>query len=179
MPMLRWIKKKFTTVMELRDDKASIAGGVAIGMFWGLSPLFGLKTVLAFLTAWVTRRNKIAAVVGVTFHDVLLPFYPLFADWGYKIGCWIMREQHPLRMKKILSIVTHRSEWWTYAHHLVSLFIGTTLISIPIAIGTYFLTAYAIDRLAKQQARELAAAYLQHAVDKQHEKDAVPKPPQG
>jgi uncharacterized protein (DUF2062 family) len=180
---IRWIKKKFTTVMELQDDKRSIACGVAIGFFWGFTPLLGLKTAFAFLTAWVTRTNKIAAVVAVSLHDILLPFYPLYLAMSYHLWMALMRTDHPLKFKRLIRIIMSPTnelpdDWWTSGHALhyiretvesywsnlyhnlhnfLPLLLGSILLAIPLSIGSYFLTLYGIEKLARHQAEKVAA----------------------
>jgi len=164
---IRWIKKKFTTVMELRDDKTSVAAGIAIGFFWGFTPLLGLKTILAFLTAWATRKNKIAAVAAVSAHDLFLPIYPFYLDLSYRVGSLILGTEYPKAFGKALKLignplVGHSHEGWlTWLHklwdniHLLNpLLLGTTLLAIPPCVATYFISLYTIDRLAAIQAHK-------------------------
>src|SRR6059058_3683114 len=82
-----WLRAHHMTLMTLPDTPHSIALGSAIGMFFGFTPLFTLKTLLAFLITWLFRANKTAAVITVTLHDVLLPFVPAMFFWQYKLGC--------------------------------------------------------------------------------------------
>jgi hypothetical protein len=179
---IRWIKKKFTTVMELQDDKRSIAAGVAIGFFWGFTPFVGLKTLLAFFTAWFTRTNKIAAVIAVSLHDLLLPFYPLYLTLSYHLGLALLRPENPLRVKKLLRLLAAPTtevpeDWWTSwdhltgflseaidgywsnlyhnLHYLYPLLLGTCILAIPFAVGTYYVTLYWIERMARHQAEKL------------------------
>src|SRR6187431_1667572 len=72
----RWLAAHHLTIMTLPDTPHSIALGSAIGMFFGFTPLFGLKTLLAFLITWAFKANKTAAVITVQLHDLLLPFVP-------------------------------------------------------------------------------------------------------
>src|SRR6266850_5013571 len=74
--LVRWMRAHHMTLMTLPDTPHAIALGSAIGMFFGFSPLFGLKTVLAFLTTWACKGNKTAAVITVQLHDILLPLVP-------------------------------------------------------------------------------------------------------
>ena len=60
------------TLMTIADTPHSIALGSAIGIFFGFTPLYPLKTLLSIGTAWVCRCNKIAAAIAVTLHDVLI-----------------------------------------------------------------------------------------------------------
>jgi len=185
---IRWIKKKFTTVMELRDDKKSVAAGVAIGIYWGFTPLWGLKTLLALLTAWVTRKNKIAAVAAVSAHDLLIPFYFFYLDLSYRVGSLILGTEYPKAFGKVLKLIGnpilgHSKEGWlTWFHnlweniHLLNpLLLGTSLLAIPPSIAAYFISLYTIDRLAALQARkEACLRHAQEEVPYQHLGDKHP-----
>src|SRR6266513_6563015 len=72
----RWMRAHHMTLMTLPDTPHAIALGSAIGMFFGFTPLFGMKTLLAFLTTWACKGNKTAAVITVQLHDILLPVVP-------------------------------------------------------------------------------------------------------
>ena len=55
----------------------AIAGGVAIGVFVGFTPLFGIKTLLSLGGAYLLRCNPIAAVIAVSLHDIVTPLWPV------------------------------------------------------------------------------------------------------
>src|SRR5476649_1215514 len=93
----RWLAAHHLTLMTLPDTPHSIALCAAIGMFFGFTPLFTLKTLLAFVGAWVCKGNKTAAVITVTLHDVLLPFVPAMFFWQYKLGMWALYGRVPQR----------------------------------------------------------------------------------
>ena len=59
----RWLHEHSLKLLAIRDTPEAIAGGVAIGIFFGFSALFGLKTVLTIFFAWLTRSNILAAVL--------------------------------------------------------------------------------------------------------------------
>src|ERR1700694_5475477 len=59
------------TLMTMADTPHSIALGSAIGIFFGFTPLWSLKTLLSIAVAWVCRCNKVAAAIAVTLHDYL------------------------------------------------------------------------------------------------------------
>src|SRR2546428_11283060 len=72
----------------------AIAGGVAIGIFFGFTPLFGLKTLLAILFAWLTRSNILAAVLASTLHDIVLPLMPVVYRFEYGVGYFLLSHPH-------------------------------------------------------------------------------------
>src|SRR3979411_1216273 len=94
MNLKRWLHQHSLRLLAIRDTPDAIAGGVAIGIFFGFIPLFGLKTLSAIFFAWLTRSNIIAAVLAGTLHDVLLPFMPMIYRWEYDIGYWLLSTPH-------------------------------------------------------------------------------------
>src|SRR6185312_13757839 len=95
MNVKRWFREHSLKLLAIRDTPEAIAGGIAIGIFFGFTPLFGLKTVLAIFFAWLTRSNIIAAVIAGTLHDLLFPIMPVIFIWEYKIGYWILNQEWP------------------------------------------------------------------------------------
>src|SRR5215510_376307 len=99
----QWFREHSLKLLAIRDTPAAIAGGVAIGVFFGFVPLFGFKTLLALLFAWVTRSNLVATFVAATAHEILFPVMPLvyFSEFG--VGGWMLSHPHhwPLSMPKI------------------------------------------------------------------------------
>ena len=74
------------TLVTIADTPHSIALGSAIGIFFGFTPLWSLKTLLSIVVAWVCRCNKIAAAIAVTLHDVLIFVMPAVYFAEYKLG---------------------------------------------------------------------------------------------
>src|SRR4051812_16847720 len=86
----QWLTDHHMTLMAIADSPHSIALGSAIGIFFGFTPLYSLKTLLSITTAWLFRCNKIAAVIAVTLHDVLFFAMPAIYFAEYKLGCWVL-----------------------------------------------------------------------------------------
>src|SRR5437879_3168624 len=101
MNVRKWFKDHSLKLLAIRDTPNAIAGGVAIGIFFGFTPLVGLKTLLSIFFAWLTRCNIIAAAIAVTLHDVALPFMPVLFRWEYRIGYWLLSDPHqwPARLR--------------------------------------------------------------------------------
>ena len=53
----RWLHEHSLKLLAIRDTPEAIAGGVAIGIFFGFTPLFGLKTALTILCQRSARRH--------------------------------------------------------------------------------------------------------------------------
>src|SRR5262249_357064 len=70
--MKGWLVAHHMTLMAIADTPHSIALGSAIGVFFGFTPLYPLKTLLSIGVAWICRCNKVAAAIAVTLHDVVI-----------------------------------------------------------------------------------------------------------
>ena len=77
MKPIQWLHFQWNKLKGIEDSPRAVAVGVAAGIFFGFTPLLGLKTLLAIAFAWLFRGNRLAAAVAATLHDVLLPFMPL------------------------------------------------------------------------------------------------------
>jgi len=144
-------------LLDLRDSPHAIAGGAAIGMFMGFSPLFGLKTLLCLLLAWVLRCNPIAAVITVSLHDVVTPFWPFLLRMEYDIGYWILSHPHALPPKWDAHHF-HPGEilrWTTFFRDGLPLLVGSFFLSAPSAAVAYAaMLAFLKRRAARHAAKE-------------------------
>ena len=98
--MKKWLLDHWYKLISLQASPDAIAAGFAIGIWWGFTPFIGVKTVMAIFFAWISRTNKIAAAIGVTMHDMLLPFFFFVLYFQYEVGC-LMLHKHPERIKHI------------------------------------------------------------------------------
>ena len=92
--LMAFVQNRYERLKQIRDRPRAVAGGVAVGMFWGFTPLLGLKTLLSILFAWMFRCSKISAVIAVSLHDLLTPIWPIILRWEYDFGFWILNHPH-------------------------------------------------------------------------------------
>lgn len=144
----RWIQKHSLKLLAIRDTPNAIAGGVAIGIFLGFTPLFGLKTVSAILLAWVTGSNILAAVIAGTLHDVLLPFMPVVFRWEYDVGYWLLSDPHqwPPPLTKIRLAGHSLRSWTTFFSVGKPLLVGSVICAAPVALASFFAARWLVER---------------------------------
>ncbi|MGK7932145.1 MAG: DUF2062 domain-containing protein [Microcystaceae cyanobacterium] len=82
---LRYIYLRF---IRMKEHPHAIARGLAVGVFAGCFPLFGLQTIIGLALAFIVRGSKLAAAAG-TWISNPLTYVPLFA-FNYKVGRWIL-----------------------------------------------------------------------------------------
>jgi len=137
------VRETVKKLFSLKDTPHAIAGGVAIGVFVGFTPLFGVKTLLSLGLAYALRCNPIAAVIAVSLHDVLMPFAPFLMRMEYDIGYWMLSHPHHLPPKLELHHEHfHPGEmlkWTTFLNLGLPLLLGSLVVSAPAAVVFYFL----------------------------------------
>src|SRR5437773_7977685 len=134
----RWMAAHHLTLMTLPDTPHSIALGSAIGMFFGFTPLFGLKTLLSIVGAWLCKGNKIAAFISVTLHDIILPFWPAIFLWEYRMGMWVLYGRVPQRPGFRHVALVDYMEWTTFLTVGRPLLVGSLFLAVPAGLIVYF-----------------------------------------
>jgi uncharacterized protein (DUF2062 family) len=124
-------------LIRINDTPHSVALGSAVGMFFGFTPLFGLKTLLSILVAWIFKSNKIAAAVTVTLHDLILPAAPVILYWEYQVGSFILHGRWPRAKFRSIALRDYM-EWTTFFTLGKPTLIGSLFLALPSAIVVYF-----------------------------------------
>ncbi len=134
--------------IRLKGDPASVARGVAIGLYIGVTPTLPLHTVLILLFAYLLRGNTIAALIAATVISNPLTFVPqYYLSW--KIGDLILPGDHSWqRIQEVIALLTSDAgfrERLTAVTHLggETLFVmilGGCILAIPVALLGYVVT---------------------------------------
>lgn len=103
--LLRKLKKKgfkrffMEDLLGSEDSTEKKALSIALGVFVGLSPLWGFHTVVVIFLALIFNLNK---VIAFAFSNVSLPpFIPLILYFSLKLGSWILGEHFVLAVHEI------------------------------------------------------------------------------
>ena len=148
-----WWRAHHERLISIEDTPHSIALGVAIGIFFGFTPLWSMKTLLSIGVAWLFNSNKIAAAISVTLHDVLLPFMPAIYVAEYKIGYWMLHHSTPQRVHFGHLGVHDYLDWHLFTRLVWPAVIGSIFFALPSAIIIYFLARWTVKRTrARRQA---------------------------
>jgi len=137
----RWTRWKralrllYLRLLRLKGQPEEVAGGVAIGVFVGMTPTVPLHTVLAVLIAYLFRKSKLAAAMGVWVSNPLfLPFVYLL---DYKLGRMITRTNPPSFAVSDFSIHKMIELGWGISFPLI---VGGFVLGLICAIPSYFIT---------------------------------------
>ena len=156
MNLREWIRTHVGRLHAITDTPHSIALGFSLGTFLGFIPLFGLKTLLSVLLAWLFRANKIAAVIGVTLHDLVLPFTPLLLRLEYQIGFWLL--SHPHRFAPKLRLHGRHDlqsllSWTKMLTTAAPLLLGSVVLGALFAVIGYLILRPAVVSFRARRAR--------------------------
>jgi len=66
-----------------------VAGGTAVGVFWGFSPLPGMQMILAAITATILKVNRLPAILAVHISNPLTAILIYPVTWA--VGDLLLR----------------------------------------------------------------------------------------
>ena len=118
---------------EMRRDEAGparTAAGVSVGVFIGISPLFGLHTMLCLYVAWRFRLHPIAVVLG---SQVGIP--PL----AIPIGAAAIQIGHVVRSGALLtSLPDESTNMWVWSGQIgFDWILGSLILGVVLSLVTY------------------------------------------
>jgi len=159
----RWLHQHSLKLLAIKDTPEAIAGGIAIGVFFGFTPLIGFKTISAILFAWLTGSNILAAVIAGTLHDVLWPVMPAIFWWEYQIGYYIL--SYPHQLPPFTKSVLPPHVWHRWASFLFTvgkpMLLGSFVGGTPLALLSFFVSKGIVTRHQRKKAAQLALAELE------------------
>jgi uncharacterized protein len=131
--------RKFHELLDAKDAPHSVAGGTAIGVFFGFIPIFGLKTITAMGVSLLTRCSVVASVIGVSLHDILIPVWPLILRFQFQIGFWVLSHPHHFAppLKKDDFRISEIFQWDNFVDIGLPLLVGGIAFAIPFTILSY------------------------------------------
>lgn len=136
--------KKFLTedVLGSNDSPKKKAISIALGLFIGLSPFWGLHTLLVFGLAFLLKLNKL---IAFAFSNISLPpFIPLVLFMSVQIGVWITGEENFFSLENIMDNLVALKGLKTY---LIGSFVLATVVSVLSGLIGYL----ALTQMAKRK----------------------------
>ncbi len=134
----RQFKLNLIRLIRLQAEPDAVARGMALGLFIGMTPTFGIQMLLALLFAFLLRQNKIAALIGVWNTNPLTA--PIIYGMEYEVGRVLLGLPHP---DAAISFTygTLQELGWLVATPLC---LGSLVVGIPVALIGYALTLHLI-----------------------------------
>lgn len=145
------VQSSWKRLHELQATPHALAGGLAVGMFFGISPLWGIKTALTLGTATILRVNPLAAFISLTLHDFFTPFIPITLRLQYDIGYFLLSRPHHLPPSLHLAEVRPEEflHWTTFFQEGLPLLVGSMVVAIPCTLITYIVARWYFTKRLK------------------------------
>ena len=165
----RRLRERATAVLHLDEEPSRLAAGMAAGVFIGVTPFYGLHTLLALVAAYVFGLNKAATITGAWLN---LPWFAPFV-YGFCLslgqavltGDWStfsLASVHGLAESAGAYLRASPRETAGTLWHFVwgmlfvsskPLFVGTTIVGLLLAVVAYFITLEAVRDVRRLRAR--------------------------
>jgi hypothetical protein len=158
----RTAKYYYLKFLRLQGDPHSLALGVAIGLFIGITPTIPLHTVLIIVLTWILRGNILAALIASTAVSNPLTWLPQYY-FSWRIGNWLLPGQLSWdRIQALLGVFASEAGFRQTLTLLGQLgleaaavmLLGGTLLAIPFTCAGYILTLKFFRALRKKRAEK-------------------------
>lgn len=140
---IRRIRLIYLKLRRLRDKPEVVAKGLAIGVFAGCFPFFGVQSLIGLFLATIFQGSRVAAYAA-TWISNPLTYVPLYI-FNFKIGKLLLG-------KKDVVLPTSDIESFTAFKELGSTFVltlltGSFVVGIILSVITYFYGLAILQRL--------------------------------
>ncbi len=152
-------------ILALDSHPSHIAGGFAVGVFIGITPLFGLHTPMAIALAFIFRLNKLTTITGSWLNTPFTVLPVLMAS--YRLGEFVLRRPPKSVSFEIL-------DWHHLKGYATALFIGSSIIGLATALVAYFICYWMVVKFRRKDPglNELTRESLLTGEDLEHEQEA-------
>ena len=153
-PLKYWLKicqrRFFISIRKLKGKPVNLARGLAIGVFAGCFPFFGLQSLIGVLLATIFRVSKVAAIAG-TWISNPLTYIPLYV-FNFKVGKFFLGVEsissQDINFESLSSFMELGS---TFA---VTFLVGSCIVGAIASIISYFIGLTVFTRWQHQRYRK-------------------------
>lgn len=155
----RAAKYYYLKFLRLQGDPHSLALGVAIGLFVGITPTIPLHTALIIILAWPLRGNILAALIAATAISNPLTWLPQYY-LAWRVGTWLLPGHLTwARIQALLGLLTSNPGFQESLVLLKQLgleavavmLLGGVLLAIPFTCAGYILSFKFFSTLRKKR----------------------------
>lgn len=148
------LSRGYQRFIKLRGSPHALAGGMALGLFIGMSPFFGLHVISALALAALLKWSKITALIGVNVTNALTA--PLIYPLNYWVGTRLAGTSGQMRWPAAFDLAELLALLKQSPHIILDLVIGGIALGLPLALLGYgitlkVITVYRQRRLARSR----------------------------
>jgi uncharacterized protein len=139
------LEKWRTRILRVLSQDAhprQIAAGLAVGIFIGCTPFYGIQTLIGLGISFIFRLNKPACIAGLWIQNPIT-MVPLIAI-SYKLGCMLLG--HPP------GVFSYQALNWHYLKiNLAPFILGSIVTGLLASVPSYFICYSLICTLRKNR----------------------------
>ena len=130
--------RRFVTdnITRSRDSNPQLAASIALGIFFGIAPLWGYQMIAAGVTAHFTRLNKAVAILSSNIS--IPPMIPFILYGSYWTGAQVLRRGMPLSLSDI-TLERAAADMFQY---VVGSFVMAAVCAVAAAAVSYALLVF-------------------------------------
>jgi uncharacterized protein len=135
---------------RLKATPHAIALGFSVGVFWAVTPFFGVHVALAVALAWFLGGSMVAAILGTFAGNPLT--YPLFWYSTYELGNFILGEEgeSPVDLSQAIAQGSLEQIWPI----IKPMSLGAIPVGLALATLCYFLIRPMVMAYQERRRRE-------------------------
>lgn len=137
MKFVEKCKAEIARLVAIDDTPHAIALGVAIGVLFGITPLFGIKMPLAVGLSFILRGNIIATLIVVGLADIFTPALAVVYFIEYKLGCLIFALGSHYGSWDLIDECDMMPCWVRVVKKGLPLFVGSVSFGVISAVPAY------------------------------------------
>ncbi len=143
----KWYRSCYLCLLRWGGKPQFIARGLALGVFSGCFPFFGLQIIIGVILATLFRGSKVAAAAA-TWISNPLTYVPLFI-FNYQVGKLILGIE--IKLERQLDLDSFSSFMELGFAFAATLFVGCFVVGLAAALVTYFLSLLVLKRLHRSK----------------------------
>ena len=146
MALRRLLRYHWLKFRRLQEDPRKVAGGMALGVFIGITPTIPFHMVGVLSLAALLRVSPVTAFIGIQIGNPLT--IPAIYLASYKVGQFLLYRGKPLVFPETFSFKAWIGVLWQGG---VALQVGGVILAIPPAIVAYFFTLWIVQRYHRRK----------------------------
>jgi len=136
--------KAYKRFLKIRGKPREIALGFGLGLFVGMTPFFGLHTVIAVPLAALFKWNKISAAISVWFTNAATA--PIIYSITYLVGARIIGIQKGFDWAEIDSFSAVYQLILKTPEIVWAMIVGGVILGLPLSIAGYYIVFLVMSR---------------------------------
>jgi uncharacterized protein (DUF2062 family) len=145
----RWYRLYYLRLLRWRGKPEFIARGLALGIFSGCFPFFGLQIIIGVILATLLRGSKVAAATA-TWISNPLTYVPLFI-FNYQVGKLILGIE--IKLDRQLDLDSFSSFMDLGVTFASTLLVGCLIVGLAVALVTYLISLRFLKRSHRKSKR--------------------------